>query len=309
MLLNNRIRKLDFQDLVIFQLIYQFQSITEVAEQLSVSQSTISYCLKRLRDSLNDDLFINTRLGMVPTQKAETLKPKIGFILRQMTECVQDDQTTAASVDKTTFTIYAPEYFEILVMPVLMKNIWDAGLSVSINITQPEKDIPYADIANGQIDLAIFFGPGFYRLPTGLHSQKLFTDKLVAVSEKHDDADTSAMSLEQFLSRKHIFPSPWVSNSNLVDSWLHAQGVQRNIAAKANSYYSALKLLAGNELLLMLPSRVYDRIRYQHPALKSRQAPVGLPEFSIDMIWGTTHDTMQANSWLRKQLLRACSGI
>ncbi|MBX9296936.1 LysR family transcriptional regulator [Chromobacterium vaccinii] len=307
MLLNNRVRKLDFQDLVIFQLIYKHRSATEAAEQLSVSQSTISYCLKRLRDCFDDALFINSRLGMNPTPRAEALSPRIQSILNQMAECAQDDAAFNPNADTSSFTIYAPEYFEILVMPELMKNILEAGYKVSINIKKPEKDLPYADIANGQIDLAIFFGPGFYRTYPGLTTQTLLRDHLLAVQDGEDDPHP--LPLNDMLERRHVFPTPWISDSNMVDGWLLSQGRHRTIAARANSYYSAIELLTGTDLLLMLPRRIHERVKRQQPNIGARPVPDGMPDFTLDMVWGAALANSQANIWLRQQLTRACANI
>ncbi|WP_163020716.1 LysR family transcriptional regulator, partial [Pseudomonas viridiflava] len=73
MLKSNMLRKLDMQDLLIFISVYESSSVTEVSESLFVSQSTVSYCLKKLRNSFEDELFINTRSGMRPTYKAATM--------------------------------------------------------------------------------------------------------------------------------------------------------------------------------------------------------------------------------------------
>ncbi|WP_163802224.1 LysR family transcriptional regulator, partial [Pseudomonas viridiflava] len=73
MLKSNMLGKLDMQDLLIFISVYESSSVTEVSESLFVSQSTVSYCLKKLRNSFEDELFINTRSGMRPTYKATTM--------------------------------------------------------------------------------------------------------------------------------------------------------------------------------------------------------------------------------------------
>ena len=73
MLSSNVLRKLDMQDLMVFIAVYEQNSVTGVSEALCVSQSTVSYCLKKLRTGFEDELFINTRTGMRPTHKAGTM--------------------------------------------------------------------------------------------------------------------------------------------------------------------------------------------------------------------------------------------
>lgn len=305
MLLNNRVRKLDFQDLMIFQLIYKHRSATEVAERLSVSQSTISYCLKRLRGCFHDELFVSSRFGMSPTPKAEALTSRIQSILNQMAECVQEETVFNPSENGAAFTIYAPDYFEILIMPTLMKNILEAGYHVSINIKKPEKELPYTDVIDGRIDLAIVFGPG--RPYPGLATQQLLRDRLLVVREGPDEAHP--LPLDEMLTRRHVFPTPWISDANMVDDWLRSQGRHRTISARANSYFSAIELLSGTDLLLMLPQRVHERVRRQYPNIGARPVPEGMPDFTLEMVWSAALANNQANTWLRQQLIRACAAV
>ena len=84
MLKSNLLRKLDMQDLMAFLAVYDQRSVTAVSEKLYVSQSTVSYCLKKLRNSFGDELFINTRAGMRPTPKASAMYPHV----MKMIECL-----------------------------------------------------------------------------------------------------------------------------------------------------------------------------------------------------------------------------
>ncbi len=53
--------------LQLFDVLYQCRSVTRAAEQLGQSQPTISIWLARLREQLNDPLFVRTPGGMAPT--------------------------------------------------------------------------------------------------------------------------------------------------------------------------------------------------------------------------------------------------
>ena len=95
MLNSNSLRKLDMQDLMVFNAVYEQSSVTGVSEALCVSQSTVSYCLKKLRTCFDDELFINTRTGMRPTYKAEGMYKHVRAILQSINLC----HAGAATVD------------------------------------------------------------------------------------------------------------------------------------------------------------------------------------------------------------------
>jgi DNA-binding transcriptional LysR family regulator len=50
--------RIDLNLLLVFEAVMQERSVTRAAQRLSVSQSTISHALNRLRQALKDELFI-----------------------------------------------------------------------------------------------------------------------------------------------------------------------------------------------------------------------------------------------------------
>ena len=112
MLNSNLLRKLDMQDLMVFIAVYDQSSVTEVSETLFVSQSTVSYSLKKLRTSFEDELFINTRAGMRPTYKATTMYAHVQKILESINLCHAGGQAFDPTQKAVTFNVCAPEYFE-----------------------------------------------------------------------------------------------------------------------------------------------------------------------------------------------------
>lgn len=126
MLHSNTLRKLDMQDLMVFLSIHEQRNLTLVSEALHVSQSTVSYCLKKLRSQFGDELFISTRSGMLPTRKAQAMHGHVQQILHEVNLCHDlpcFDPREAAQ----TFNLCAPEYFELLVLPHLMRAFRDPG--------------------------------------------------------------------------------------------------------------------------------------------------------------------------------------
>ena len=61
------LKKFDLNLLVIFECIYQHLSISKAAETLFITPSAVSQSLQRLRNQLNDPLFIRSGKGITPT--------------------------------------------------------------------------------------------------------------------------------------------------------------------------------------------------------------------------------------------------
>ncbi|WP_223456401.1 MULTISPECIES: LysR family transcriptional regulator [unclassified Pseudomonas] len=306
MLNSNSLRKLDMQDLMVFVAVYEQNSVTDVSETLCVSQSTVSYCLKKLRTSFEDELFINTRTGgMQPTGKASAMYPHVLKILESINLCHAGLPTFDPGLQPVTFNICAPEYFEQLILPRLLKTFDLADLPVMVNVFKLEADIPAEALREGSLDLVMCFGPNFHRSHVDFKSQTLLEDDLVCVFDKRTTPAEPRLSLQTYVERRHVFPTPWTSATNMVDGWLAQQAQQRQIVARANSYSAALKLITGTDYALTLPRRI-QRLLASADTFKHCEVPEGLPGFTLDMQWNQGVDQDSANTWLRAQVIQAC---
>jgi len=307
MLNSNSLRKLDMQDLMVFSAVYEQSSVTGVSEALCVSQSTVSYCLKKLRTCFEDELFTNTRTGMLPTGKAVAMYDHVRSILQSINLCHAGAPTFDPTRQAVTFNICAPEYFEHLILPQLLQGFDYADLPVVINVRKLETDIPAEALRDGSLDLVICFGPNFHSHHADLLSRQLLKEDLVCVVDKRATPLEPQLSLQTFARRRHVFPTPWTSPTNMVDGWLSQQAHHRQIAARANSYGAALKMITGTDFILTLPRRI-QKLLASEATFSHHEAPQGLPGFTLDMRWSQAADQDSANTWLREQIIKACAG-
>lgn len=68
-----KIKDLDLNLLKVFTTLIRKQSVTLAARELSMRKSAISNALRRLRRHFDDELFVKTNQGMMPTLLAEIL--------------------------------------------------------------------------------------------------------------------------------------------------------------------------------------------------------------------------------------------
>ncbi|KAF1033663.1 MAG: PCP degradation transcriptional activation protein [Pseudomonas sp.] len=307
MLNSNSLRKLDMQDLMVFIAVYDLNSVTEVSETLFVSQSTVSYSLKKLRTSFEDELFINTRAGMRPTPKATAMYGHVQKILESINLCHAGNLAFDPTQKALTFNVCAPEYFEQLILPRLLKTFDSNHLPVIVNVQKLETDIPAEALRDGRLDLVICFGPHFHREHKDLSVQTLLEDDLVCVFDKHAAPSEPVFSLQDFVARRHVFATPWTSDTNMIDGWLTRQALRRHIVARTNSYSAALKMIGGTDFIVTLPRRV-QRLLADESAFGYCEVPDGLPGFTLDMQWHEHSEQESANAWFREQVMRVASG-
>ena len=66
-------RTLDLNLLRVFDVAMAKRNLTRAAERLSITQPAVSSALKRLKDSVGEDLLTRVAAGVRPTPRAEAL--------------------------------------------------------------------------------------------------------------------------------------------------------------------------------------------------------------------------------------------
>ncbi|WNC74195.1 LysR family transcriptional regulator [Thalassotalea psychrophila] len=89
---NSSFNKADLNLLRSFMVLYQTQNTSRAAEVLNLSQSAVSRILQRLRGDFNDQLFIGTRNGLLPTARADSLAIELPILLEQLEKIYLNQQ-------------------------------------------------------------------------------------------------------------------------------------------------------------------------------------------------------------------------
>jgi DNA-binding transcriptional LysR family regulator len=68
---------LDLNLLRVFDAVMEERSVLRASQKVFLSQSAVSHSLARLREMLDDELFIRTNAGMQPTARALAMAPLV----------------------------------------------------------------------------------------------------------------------------------------------------------------------------------------------------------------------------------------
>ena len=79
---------LDLNLLRVFDAVMTEQNLTRAAGHLAMTQPAVSNAIKRLRESLGDELLIRTAYGVKPTPRAEALWPSVRSALASLEAAV-----------------------------------------------------------------------------------------------------------------------------------------------------------------------------------------------------------------------------
>src|SRR5690606_39527245 len=75
------VKKCDLNLFQVFDTIYTERNLTHAARSLSITQPAVSNALARLRKLFDDELFVRTARGMMPTPVAESIAQNVSEAL------------------------------------------------------------------------------------------------------------------------------------------------------------------------------------------------------------------------------------
>src|SRR4051812_39302989 len=95
------------------------QSTVKAARRVRLSQPAVSAALGRLRDTLNDPLFVRQGQRLVPTDYARSLEIPLRRLLGELTELLSGPGTFDPLQAHQSFRIAGSDFFAEMLMPPL----------------------------------------------------------------------------------------------------------------------------------------------------------------------------------------------
>lgn len=310
-------RTLDLNLLRVFDVVMEERNVTRAAARLSLTQPAVSNALRRLREAMNEELFIPTPAGMLPTAHAEELWPTVRAALGHLQQVFEPQPFDPSDPHEAgrSFTLALADATAALFVPVLVKRFQQAQIRVSLRIVPLTTRDPRELLEQGRADVALGFFPdlavalaaeddvGVIRLAP-LYS----TEYLCVMRRDHPLAEAAALTLDAYCEAQHLRVSFAGRLRGFVDDALSGLGRQRNVMITVNSYFTAGLTVHQSDLLTVLPRSFVPATGFM-PQLLTRILPFALPRIEVSQAWHARHQRDPAQRWLRESLLSAATEI
>ena len=302
-------RTLDLNLLRVFDVVMAERNITRAAERLSITQPAVSNALKRLKESVGEDLLTRAPNGVKPTPRAEALWPEVRIALGHLRDALSPGQFDPTA-DPITFRIAMADATAAMLMPALVSHIEHSQALANVRVLPLTTRDPSAMLERGDADLAIgYFPEAVAGLPGHgaespmRHHLLQHSDYVCVMREGHPLAN-GPLTLDDYCAAQHLLVSFSGRAHGLVDQALAAQGRKRRVMLTVNQYFTAGRVVANSNLLTVLPAVFVDSTGYREQVV-TRPLPFALPGLQISMLWHQRHDHVSSHEWLRRQLLAA----
>lgn len=276
-------------------------SVARAAKRLRISPSAMSRALARLRETTGDPLLVRAGRGLVATPRAHELRDRVAQLVQEAEAVLRP----AAQIDlrqlKRTFTLRSSEGFAETFGPALIARVAEEAPGVRLCFMQkPDKDS--TPLRDGSVDLETgVVGP---EASPELCTQALFRDRFIGVVRAGHSLAQDEITTTRYAGAGHIFVSRRGLDKGAVDEALKSVGFTRQVVTIVNGFSTALALARATNLVATVPERHTASLR---DGMLSFSLPVGLPSFTVAMLW---HPRMNADSvhrWLRACLREVCA--
>lgn len=291
---------LDLNLLRVFAALMRERNVTRAGAALCLSQSAVSNSLQRLRTALGDVLFERTAAGIRPTSHGlelwQQLQPHYLQIEKVLTPEAFDPLTYEGA-----FTIAMSDYTAEWIMPRLGAYLETEAPRVQINLLPYSVANMFPMFEREGIDLAIGANRDDAQHARGLRASTLWPIHSRCLMRRDHPLARGKLTLERFLSARHLDVCLPGMTMPLYDNLLAAHGVRRNLILTLNHYTQTLAVLAATDYIAVLPVSLLDLSAYAD-RLCQRYPPIAMPERPLGLIWHQRHESSPPHVWLRRVL-------
>ncbi|MES3014380.1 MAG: LysR family transcriptional regulator [Pseudomonadota bacterium] len=305
-------RTLDLNLLRVFDVVMAERNLTRAAERLSITQPAVSNALKRLKDSVGEDLLTRVSSGVKPTPRAEALWPEVRTALGHLRAALSPGEFNPQT-DATTFRLAMADATAALFMPPLVSQIEDSQALTNLRVLPLATRDPSGMLERGDADLAIGYFPETVSALTSqgsdspLRHARLHDSEYVCVMrEGHPLAAEGALTLDSYCAADHLLVNFAGRPYGLADQALAALNRKRRIVLTVNQYFTAGRVVANSNLLTVLPAYFVEATGYDEHVV-TRPLPFDLAGLHVAMVWHQRNDRNSAHQWLRARLLEAAA--
>ena len=307
-------RTLDLNLLRVFDEVMLERNLTRAAGNLAMTQPAVSNALKRLRESLYDDLFVRVGYGVEPTPRALELWPAVSAALARLRQAMVVDEGFDPADSRENFVLATADATASLLVPHLVRQMERRAPGVSLCLRPLLTRDPRASLASGEYDVALGYFPvpiaeidasrQQQGLPDTFAHQRLYHGEHFCVMRADHPLAQVELDLDTFCAARHLIVSPSGRPFGFVDESLAALGRRRRVVLTVNQYFTAGRVVVQSDLLTVLPRHFIDSTGLAS-SLCARRLPFDLPLVQVDMLWHHRHSSAPAHAWLRDQLAEA----
>lgn len=294
----------------IFAMIGHERSITAAGEKLGLSQSAVSHALAQLRYIFDDELFVRTPSGMMPTPLAADVGERLPQALLDLEAAISPRIFDPLKTTRK-FTIACGDYTAYTFLPKIVRALETAAPKAELAVLPLGRRL-IEQLDAGKLDLVI---AGVRSVPERMDYTPLFEERTVWVVRRGNPL--AGRSVAEWLAADmktvvvdYGFGQP--SDPNVFVNWeglsqwtrsIPENGIadQKKVAGNqivVPNFFAAVALVTQFDFMTQIPERLARLLARRYDLVLCEDWPAG-NRGDLSQIWHRAYGNKPALRWLR----------
>ena len=294
-----RLDQFDLNLLVAFHVLVRERSVTKAAAQLRMTQSAMSAALKRLRESLQDEILVQHGKKMIPTARAVGLAPEIAQAIQGLRHLLASATAFDPAISTRRFRIAASDYITTVILIPLIEQLKVRAPTIEFEIRLLDGATRKA-MDDGELDLMLT--PEQY-LAQDHPYDFLFNERHVVVGCAHNPVFRQPLTIEAYASCGHIAVEIQ-GQPTFIEGVLKGASDPRRLQVVAPSFLQLPWMLRNSNRLALMHERL-AQLLIEPFSLAIAQCPFDLPVMKEMMQFHSARAQDAGLCWLRNEVKKA----
>ncbi|MQW87697.1 LysR family transcriptional regulator [Sinorhizobium saheli] len=290
-------RSIDLNLLLVLDAMFRLRSATHVARELMISQPTVSFSLRKLREYYNDELFIRTANGMQPTPRMSELADPVARMISLLNKEILKTQTFDPARSGRCFVVNMSDIGEIAFGPKLLERLRAFAPGTRIEIKTLGPDALTEALSLHKVDLAIGYEPEL--AGANIMVQSLFEHPFVCLVRAEHPAIQTELTFDLYRNADHIALVGEGHAQKHFEMMIRKTGIERKIAFQTPYFMNVPFLIRETDLVATVPKAIPYMFR-EMGGLRVFEPPIELPLIPVKQYWHRSLQNDPAQIWLRR---------
>jgi len=293
----------DLNLLVALKVLIEEGSVRRSAVRLNLSQSAMSRVLGRLRELLNDPLFIRQGQHLQPTQRAIEISLAVNEPLESLRLLLSPTHFDP-KLCKQHFSIATTDYAMQTILPYALPRIYAEAPNISLEFRPLQHEKMLEQLTGEGCDIAICRPT--HSIEPLVHEKLGLVSVFCMLSKSHPLADKE-LTLADYLAYPHALIAISDGVKALIDTAL-SDHQNPNTVLRAYHLEAALAIVDKMPLIITVPADLAYLMAEKHDLIV-KTLPFEFKPFEYSLIWHPRCEHSAAQIWLRNLLKQQCGKL
>ena len=296
---------LDLNLLPALDAVLRHRNVTVAAQELGVSQPTMSGMLGRLREQLDDPLLVRVGRAMELTARGAALLPEVRQMLLALEKLTAPQEGFDPATLRRHFRIMTSEFGLFLLLPKIVARA--AVVAPHVTFEMVAIDRPVDSVYSGTTELCLtgdIISDAGGEAARAVRTRTLMEDRFVGIVDCEHPLRGS-VSLDELLAYPHVATQFLGAKRAVEDIAISGLSERHPPRVRVPGFLSIAPMVTGTDSVGLVPARLAPQI-CSYEGVRAIELPHDVARIAIKMLWHMRHDHDPAHEWLRDIVLETC---